>query len=497
MIESLDPIDDYRALVMPRSAIAEHIARLCAGTFADLCVVYHRTSDAPMAFATRLPGQFPSLRSAAFDEHYPERAHESGLVSYIYQPLISEGETIGGVLLGTDAPYVPIRRAHAETVASILASAFSQEAQLTHHYRVSERLQRAMLPATLVAVEGIAFDAAYNPASGEAEVGGDWYDAFEIGNGTIGISVGDVTGHGLEAAVTMSEIRSAIRAAAATHTSPGTLLNAVGSMVSSQGLGMASALVGIYDPRTFLLRYACGGHPPPVLVGPAGTAYPLPGGGILLGLGIPAASAERTITLAPGAACFFYTDGLTENDRDPLEGEERLLATLESMARRGSLSARELHACIIGDASSLDDCATLALRRLEADLAPRERYTFGAVASMARLARDCVRNYADRAGAGDGVMTDVIVAAGEAVANAIEHGNRSSEATFSVDLAVEEGQLIVEVTSAGHWRNAAPHVDRGRGIGIMRSCANYFEVSSTSERTLVTLAFPLASPSRI
>ena len=64
-----------------------------------------------------------------------------------------------------------------------------------------------MLPERLVQVDGLAFDAAYRPASRDAEVGGDWYDAFEAGNGKIGISVGDVTGHGLEAAVTMSEIR--------------------------------------------------------------------------------------------------------------------------------------------------------------------------------------------------------------------------------------------------------------------------------------------------
>ena len=149
-----------------------------------------------------------------------------------------------------------------------------------------------------------------------------------------------MTGHGLEAAVTMSEIRGAIRAAAAMHGSPAALLNAVETMVSAQGIGMASAIVGIFDPATRVLRYACAGHPPPVLVTAKGDAYLLPGGGLLLGLGQPAASPERTITIAPGSSCFFYTDGLTEHERDLLAGEERLLAAIEYLAKRDMLSAR-------------------------------------------------------------------------------------------------------------------------------------------------------------
>ena len=346
-----------------------------------------------------------------------------------------------------------------------------------------------MLPSRLVEADGIFFDAAYRPASLDAEVGGDWYDAFEIGNGTIGISIGDVTGHGLEAAVTMSEIRGAIRAAAATHRSPSGLLNAVEAMVSTQATGIASAIVGIYDPRTHVLRYACAGHPPPVLVTSAGVAYLLAGGGVLLGLGLAAASPERSITLAPGSTIFFYTDGLTEHTHDLVAGEERLLGVLESMAAKHELGAHELHAQIIGDGASIDDCASLMLRRDIAVAAEAEHYTFSALPHFARLARDATRSYVERAGLAPDKVFDVVVAAGEAVANAIEHGSRAPDATFGLELASVDSEVLVRVESHGHWRSTPSQSERGRGIHIMRACAQHVEITSTVDRTQLILSF--------
>jgi len=493
MIEGLDPIGrTHRTPAASQTPIVDHVARLCADSVADLCAVYLRSAPGgPVAFFTRTPGAFAALREVAFDDVYTERAREAGVGNLIYQPLTVEGNTIGSVILGTSAddPLRDIAPALAATVASILSNVIAQARQLSYHHRVSERLQRAMLPEKLVNVEGVAFDAAYRPASRDAEVGGDWYDAFEVGDGKIGISVGDVTGHGLEAAVTMSEIRGAIRAAAAIHRSPATLLNAVETMMSSQGLGVASAIVGIFDPASRVLRYACAGHPQPVLVSAKGEAYLLPGGGILLGLGLAAASPERTITIAPGASCFFYTDGLTEHERDLLAGEERLLAAIEDLADRDALSAQGLHAQIIGDAPNLDDCATLVLR-LQAGVAPSlERYTFSSLPSSARLARDSIRSYAERRGLESIHAFDLVLAAGEAIANAIEYGARGPETTFSVELSAGDGEVLVRVESDGHWRCTPSHEDRGRGIAIMRACAKHVEVSSTSERTLLTLAF--------
>jgi anti-sigma regulatory factor (Ser/Thr protein kinase) len=493
MIEGVDRIERMlRPAANSQASIIEQVARLCAAAFADLCAVYLRDAPGPpVAFASATIGAYESLRTVAFDDLYAERAREAGLARLLYQTLAVDGRIIGAVVLGTSGPTPLSEPNHVvcDAIAAILSSAISQSVQLAHHHRVSNRLQRAMLPEQLVQIEGARFDAAYSPASVEAEIGGDWYDVFEIGNGTVGISVGDVTGHGLEAAVAMSEIRRAIRAAAAANLSPRALLDAVESMASSQETGVASAIVGIYDPQTSVLRYACAGHPPPILVTPKGDVYPLLGGGLLLGLGMPAASAERTITLPPGTACYFYTDGLIEHKRDPVAGEERLLSVLESMAAKGSQSAHELHERIIGAGPSIDDCATLVLHRLDSAPGPIERYTFSAVPSSARLARTAIGSYAERIGLGDEEAFNLIVAVGEAVANAIEHGDNSQDSTFSIEIGNAGGELSVVVESNGHWRNTPSQDDRGRGIPMMRSYTKDLEITSTFERTRLTLAF--------
>ncbi len=491
MITDLDPLERSQRTPASSQLIVENIARLCADAFADLCAVYLRAEpNGPAAFCTRIPEAFAALRTAAFDDAYPERVRDAGLEGLVCEPLIVDGTPIGTVVLATARDgMTEVTPAIGGMVASILSNAITQASQLAHHHRVSERLQRAMLPERLVQGPGISFDAAYKPASRDAEVGGDWYDAFDVGNGKIGISVGDVTGHGLEAAVTMSEIRGAIRAAAATHHSPAALLNAVEAMVSSQAIGVASAIAGIFDPATGILRYACAGHPPPVLVTAKGVAYVLPGGGLLLGLGQPVASLERTVTIAPGASCFFYTDGLTEHTRDPIAGEERLVAAIEHLAAQDTLSAHQLHMRIIVEGPNLDDCATLLLRRADSAPAPVERYTYSAIPNSARLARDAIRGYAERCGIGRDLTYDIVLAAGEAVANAIEYGARSPEATFTVEISRDGTELRVSVESDGHWRSTPSDKDRGRGIAIMRACATELEVSSTSERTHLTLTF--------
>jgi len=492
MLRDLDPFESSEPTTLAtQPRIVENVARLCADAFADLCAVYLLASpNGPVVFCTRTPGAFAALRGSILDTSYAERAREAGLAKLICETLNVDGNPVGSVVLGSvREALTEVTPAIGVMVARILSEAIGQGAQLAHHHRVSERLQRAMLPERLVEGPGISFDAAYWPASRDAVVGGDWYDAFDVGEGKIGISVGDVTGHGLEAAVTMSEIRSAIRAAAATHHSPSALLNAVESMVSSQCIGVASAIVGIFDPLSGILRYACAGHPPPVLVTASGVAYVLPGGGLLLGLGEPVASAVRTVTIAPGASCYFYTDGLTEHTHDPVAGEEQLVAAIEHLAAANTLDAHELHMRVIAEGPNLDDCATLLLRREPLAPAAIERYTYSAVPNSARIARDAIRSYAERCGVPRPEAFDIVLAAGEAIANAIEYGVRSADGTFTVELIRGDTELRISVESEGHWRSTPSHKDRGRGMQIMRACAEHVEVSSTAERTHLTLAF--------
>ncbi len=473
-------------------AIATQAADLCVAAFADICVIYlRRTEPHCAAFAARDAG-YESLRDVHYDDLFSARAKACGLTSVIEEPLLVNGRRIGRIVVGfaEGAPERNIGGNVIELIASMLARAIEQAEELEHHYLISKRLQNALLPAKLAGSDEVTCDAAYRPASDEADVGGDWYDAFELGGGRIGISVGDVTGHGLEAAVAMSEIRRAIRASVALNESPSAVINHVDAIISSEGVGMATAVIAVYDMATGVLRYASAGHPPPALLCD-GSAHMLPAGGLLLGLGAAPASGDYWITLSPGSTCFFYTDGLLEYDRDVIAGEAALLAAIETIGSRGDRSAEALHREIFSRAINSDDCATLTVARTDVPWLTSEHLVFSPLPMCAPLARQAVRHFCRCNALSEDRTFDVLTGIGEAVANAIEHGDQDAELPFSIDLMIDETQLIATIESVGHWRAFTAREERGRGIPIMRSCTSHFEIASSHDSTRIRLTFPL------
>ncbi len=471
---------------VPASLLVDDVARLCVAAGIDLCAVYPvQGSGAPIAFErASAVGPAPLAKPGAY-QSFLDSAARFGL-SLHREAISVDGDERVWVIFGTRAGR-ELDPSLVRSACALFSSAIAQAERLAHYHRVSDRLQRALLPAALADAPGITFDAAYSPAGSEAEVGGDWYDAFEIGNGLICISVGDVTGHGLEAAVTMSEMRRAIRTSAAAHDSPTAILDTVDAIATSQSIGIASAIVGLFDPKTNLLRYSSAGHPPPIFVTAKGRAYTIPGGGTLLGLGLGSASTEHAATLSSGASVVLYTDGLTEYDRDIFTGEKRLIEALESLAVGDGIKGDALHARILAGGAR-DDCATLVASSVTHAARARECYTVSAVPTSARLLRDAIRDYADRAGIVGEQQYAAIVASGEAIANAIEHGEQEAGTAMTVEVATEGGALRIEVESRGHWRSSSSE-NRGRGISIMRAYASSLELSSTSERTRVCLTF--------
>ncbi len=474
-------------------SIAAQISRLCTDAFADFCAVYLRASGPePVAFDARTEGLRSALGRLPFDDVFEAAAHAAGISTVVYEPLAVNDRRIGTIVTGmSDEKGLGAEgRRSFSVVSSVLSMAVEQAQQLEHHYRVSKRLQRAMLPAQLAIVEGARFDAAYRPASDEADVGGDWYDAFDIGDGTVGISVGDVTGHGLEAAVAMSEIRRAIRAAAASHDSPAALLNYVDTMVASQGIGMATAIVGLYDPENNTLKYASAGHPNPVLLSASGRALFLPGGGLLLGLGMNPASQDWTVTLPPSSTCFLYTDGLLEYSRDVIAGERDLLRAVEALHRAPEQTADALHTEIFnGSIQNTDDCATLALHHTE--VMDRNHFVlhYSSFPLSAALAREALRSFFSNLDLSEDRGFEILAASGEAIANAIEHGEHEPSSTFVVEGSIDESFITLSIENRGHWRPFVAREERGRGVPIMRACSQGFEISSTSDFTRVTLTF--------
>jgi sigma-B regulation protein RsbU (phosphoserine phosphatase) len=222
-------------------------------------------------------------------------------------------------------------------------------------------LQRSLLAGALPEGVGVS----YRPAVAGLQVGGDWYDAFWLDRPrTLGVVVGDVVGRGLDAAATMGQLRSAVRALASTDLRPGPLLDALDRYARRHEVGqMATVAYAEVDAAARRVRYACAGHPPPAVVEPDG-APAFAWGGRSLPLDAHTGTPPRpdaALDLPPGAALVLYTDGLIErSDRPVQSGLDALLATVASVRSEPpqALAAALTHRL----AGRGDDVCVLALR---------------------------------------------------------------------------------------------------------------------------------------
>jgi anti-sigma regulatory factor (Ser/Thr protein kinase) len=355
----------------------------------------------------------------------------------------------------------------------------------------------ALLPERLPSIQGAAFHAAYRPASNESEVGGDWFDAFNLPDRRIAISVGDVAGHGPDAALIMGQVRQAIRTAAVSKAGPAAVLDCVNQIAAlRESIGMVTAIFGVYDPQVSTLAYAVAGHPPPLLALPDGLVRRLPGGGLPLGCAAALGAIDWTFTLAAGAHAVFYTDGLIENERDPVAGEQRLLEVVRDLlcgARNGlpeSDPAMALQDRVFRGASNRDDSAVLLLSRRD----PVACYTFYAVPIVAPIARAIVEREISHLGIDDERRFGVLVALGEAIANAVEHAYRgANRGLIRFELENQPRQLVVTVEDFGRWRPFIRCDDRGRGIELMHAFMDSVQILSTRQSTKIVLKTKLAS----
>ncbi|NUT94080.1 MAG: SpoIIE family protein phosphatase [Saccharothrix sp.] len=230
------------------------------------------------------------------------------------------------------------------------------EQHVAEQQRLTVQLQQAIMPAAEPSIEafGLRIAVRYRPSGGVHVVGGDWYDAVVLPSKQILVSVGDITGHGIKAATGMVVLRNALRGLAATGAGPGqmlTWLNLVAHHLTDHIL--ATAVCGLYDPETRVLRWARAGHPAPVLVRSGrATALPLLSG-VLLGALAEGTYEQGEVQLEPGDTLLLYTDGLIERRDVPLD--ECLERLLEVSARfEGSLEDR-LDDLLDGSDSNTDD----------------------------------------------------------------------------------------------------------------------------------------------
>jgi serine/threonine-protein kinase RsbW len=336
--------------------------------------------------------------------------------------------------------------------------------------KVALTLQRSMLASDWPSDPRFHVVTVYRPALTTLEVGGDWYDAFATSGGRIGVVVGDVVGRGIRAASAMGQLRSAVRALAKARCSPATLLRHMDDFVATLEAGQMTTLAyAELALDTGLLRYACAGHPPPLLLSP-GTdpRYLWDGRSGPLGTGAANRSRrEAELTVPRGSRLLLYTDGLVERRGERIDQGLGRLADAFGGRPSTPLGAltQEVSDAMLTSEGGHDDMCLLALAF---DGAPGFRAEFPA--SMSELGSirtelqawlaDCEIDETERFG--------IVLACSEAVANAIEHGCAGDRAgTVVVTATIDGDTLRLRVSDSGQWRSPRASVDRGRGMALM------------------------------
>ncbi|MCC9308100.1 SpoIIE family protein phosphatase [Kitasatospora sp. RB6PN24] len=253
------------------------------------------------------------------------------------------------------------------------------EQQAAERSRLALQLQHAIMPPASgpLRLHDLQVAVRYRPAEKDHLVGGDWYDALALPTGEVLLCVGDVAGHGVEAATGMVALRNALRGLAATGAGPAQLLSWLNSVTHHLTDNVtATAVCGLYTPGTRRLRWARAGHLPPVLLR-MGRAEALPQlGGLLLGVLDQAEYEEHEVQLEAGDTLVMFTDGLIERRDESLQASMAGLLALtekagtDSASDRSDLEARLDHLLRYSAADTDDDTCLVGVSVCEAPAAP-------------------------------------------------------------------------------------------------------------------------------
>ncbi|WTO81409.1 SpoIIE family protein phosphatase [Streptomyces nigra] len=338
-----------------------HIARYGPDRLVTECV---RTGD-PVLVARVGEEDLPRIARS------PEAARQlgrAGLHSYLAVPLIARGEVLGALDLKRIHNPLPFSEDDLLLARELAARAAIQIDNARWYQNARDTaltLQRSMLPSHPPVTGGLEVASRYQPAGAAAEVGGDWFDVIPLEGAKTALVVGDVMGSGIEAAATMGRLRTATHTLASLDLEPTRLLEHLDTITQGLDHSIATCVYAVHDPELRQCRIANAGHLPPVRVRPGRppellelpTGAPLGVGGV--------AFSTTTVDLEPGDQLVFYTDGLVETRRHPLDERlDALLALLDDPGRPlqecCDLLLRTLH-----QPENSDDVALLIARVLD------------------------------------------------------------------------------------------------------------------------------------
>ena len=412
---------------------------------------------------------------------------ERGLKSLLGVPLLVEGTAIGVLHVGTLHP-----RDFTDDDVQVLQLA-GDRAALAIYGRVTERergladaLQRSLMPA-LPGVPGMRLAGRYLPAA-SAHLGGDWYDAFRLPGGQLGLTIGDVVGRGFNAAALMGQLRSGLRAYATQHLPPAEVLFGLSGLIRQLAPGhSATVLYMVVDPERGDVIASGAGHPAPLLRRGDGSAsfVEIPGSVPLGTVRLPRYE-NVTADLEPGSTLVLFTDGVVESPGVDLDASLQVLRDAASAAGPDPDAVCEgIVAALVAEGARRDDAALLAAHAeplsesLSLSLPPN--------IDVLPMLRRVLRRWLGEQGASERDVAEMTLACSEACANAIEHAYSPPAGRVELEGKIlQDRTAVFDVHDFGSWRPPRG-VHRGRGMQLMEGLADEVKVVPRADGTSVQL----------
>ena len=404
-------------------------------------------------------------------------------------PLTARGRVLGTLALRTQvAKRTPADTVFLEDLADRAGLALENARLYEQERAIARTLQRSLLAGDMPTDPRFVVETHYQAAAQDLEVGGDWFDAFMITEDKLALVVGDVVGRGIDAATTMGQLRSAVRALASAEAGPAKLLTRLDRFIERvESARMATVGYAEIDLGTSVMTYACAGHLPPLLHEPAtAPRYLLEGRSAPLGSRAGRRErVEHRMRLLPGSRLLLYTDGLIERRTRPIDRGFEVLA--REWARRRDSPMPGITAGLADILVGREPPDDVCLLCLTLGTEERLERSIGADPMQIALLRKDLRGWLVTHGVDEETAHAVLLGCSEAVANAIEHGYRD-DPFGQVEVAATVSPEAVEIRVADHglWRPAGTDAARGRGLQLIRQVMDHV-VLDRSAGTTVTM----------